>query len=100
MTRKSKNRINRDRTARTPGQPVSWQQFFTGQITKIRKAFGEPVRVTIVVRRNEKDGIAALYGDDDIDQVIADMQAKRDLFLASKQAAASESPVAEDPTNG
>lgn len=78
MSRKSENRINRDKSK---AQPQSWQEFFTGVIAKIRKAFTEPVRVTIVVRRTDIDGIAALYGDDNIDQVIADMQAKRNAFL-------------------
>lgn len=95
MTRKSHSRINRDKNTRSPAQPQSWQQFFTGLIAKIRKAFGEPVRVTIVVRRNETDGIAALYGDDNIDQVIADMQAKRDAFLDAQAVELGKRTAAE-----
>lgn len=96
MTRKTRSRIQRDHTAK----PMDWQTFFTGVITKIRKAFGGPVRVTIVVRRNETDGIAALYGDDDIDQVIADMQAKRNLFLDAQAVELGKRTAAEALSNG
>jgi hypothetical protein len=68
---------------------------FTSVIEKIRKAFVEPVRVTIVVRRNENDGIAALYGDDNIDQVIADMQAKRNAFLDAQAVELGKRTAAE-----
>lgn len=91
MTRKTRNRIQRDRETK----PMDWQTFFTGVIAKIRKAFGGPVRVTIVVRRNETDGITALYGDDNIDQVIADMQAKRNLFLDAQAVELGKRTAAE-----
>lgn len=100
MTKKSLSRRERDRQQKPQAKPMDWQIFFTGVIAKIRKAFGGPVRVTIVVRRNETDGIAALYGDDDIDQVIADMQAKRNLFLDAQKAELGKRTAAEALGNG
>lgn len=91
MTKKTRSRLQRDRAAK----PMDWQTFFTGVITKIREAFGGPVRVTIVVRRNEVDGIAALYGDDNIDQVIADMQKKRNDFLDAQAVELGKRTAAE-----
>lgn len=92
MTKKTRSRIQRD--AKKQGKPTDWQSFFTGVITTVRNAFGGPARVTIVVRRGA-EGIVAIYGDDDIDEVIVDMQAKRVAFIDAQKAELGKRTAAE-----
>lgn len=90
MTRKSHARRNRDHAPK----PVTIHQFFTDRISDVRKGFRTPVRITIMVTHAEgPDGIT-VFGDDNLDQLISGLQAKRDEFVASQQAS-TEVPAHE-----